>query len=399
MALLFLGLIYAFSMLSPVMCESFGLESSAVGLTFNIMMVTFSLGAIASSQLTGRIGLRNTLLAAGIAFLVGFAGTGLLAEGRLMAVYVFYGVIGGIGVGMGYNTIISVTNSWFPDRMGLSSGVLMMGFSLSTLLLGNIAVSLANGMGLGAVLVGIGIIGGAAVIACAFVLRRPTAEEIASLVGIQKAATGHDPADDENSLKTPAFYLYFIWAVLILAIGLAAIGSCSSDAQLVGMGAAAASLLAGLVSLCNGLSRLVIGQICDKRGTVGAMAIVEGIALAATALVVAAFATSGTALFTVGILLCGFSYGCVPVVNSAFVRVRYGQKNYAFNLSLFTAPVMFASIINVGLSAVVGDSGRMMTFVGLLAFALAALVILIVFRGIFTRDMTHLDQKRADLAE
>lgn len=111
-SLLFLGLIYAFSMFAGPMCQAYGLEKNAVALTFNIMMITFCIGAVIGAQIEKRIGLRTTLFASAALFFAGFAGTATFANGSIESVYVFYGVLGGLGVGIGYNSIIATTNVW-----------------------------------------------------------------------------------------------------------------------------------------------------------------------------------------------------------------------------------------------------------------------------------------------
>ena len=147
-SLLFLGLIYAFSMFAGPMRQAYGLEKNAVALTFNIMMITFCIGAVIGAQIEKRIGLRTTLFASAALFFAGFAGTATFANGSIESVYVFYGVLGGLGVGIGYNSIIATTNVWFPDKVGFSSGVLMMGFGLGSLILGNISINLVPLFGL-----------------------------------------------------------------------------------------------------------------------------------------------------------------------------------------------------------------------------------------------------------
>lgn len=170
-ALLFLGLIYAFSMFAAPMGAAFELEKGAVGLTFNIMMIAFCIGAVIGSQVERRIGVKGTVVIAAVLFFVGFAGTGLFAKGSIAVVYLCYGTLGGLGVGMGYNTIVSTTNLWFPDKVGFSSGVLMMGFGLGSLILGTPSVNLVPLFGLGPVFVGVGAAGGAvAALACACII-------------------------------------------------------------------------------------------------------------------------------------------------------------------------------------------------------------------------------------
>ena len=239
LTLLFLGLIYAFSMFAGPICTTFGLEKAAVRLTFNIMMITFCVGAVIGSQIEAKIGVRNTLFVAAALFFCGFAGTGLFGNGSITVVYLCYGTLGGLGVGMGYNTIVSTTNLWFPDKVGFSSGVLMMGFGLGSLILGTLSVNLAPTLGLGTVFAAIGVITALVVVVLACTLRRPPANIVALMAPEKATASGYDPGEQDTPLKSSTFYVYWVWAIIVIAIGLATIGNCASDAQAVGFDAEA----------------------------------------------------------------------------------------------------------------------------------------------------------------
>ena len=216
-ALLFLGLIYAFSMFATPISTSFGLEKDAVGLTFNIMMVAFCIGAVIGSQIEKAIGVRSTLVIAALMFLGGFVGAGLFGSGSIAAVYLCYGVLGGLAVGIGYNSVIATTNMWFPDKVGFSSGVLMMGFGLGSLILGTLAVNLIPAVGLSVVFAGIGVITCAVVIVLALLLQRPPANVTKIMAPGKETASGYDPGDEDAPLKSPTFYVYWIWAIIVIA--------------------------------------------------------------------------------------------------------------------------------------------------------------------------------------
>ena len=398
-SLLFLGLIYAFSMFAAPMCQSFGLEKSAVGLTFNIMMITFCIGAVVGSQIEGKIGVRNTLIIAAIMFLAGFAGTGLFADGNIGIVYGCYGVLGGLGVGIGYNSVIATTNVWFPDKVGFSSGVLMMGFGLGSLILGTLSVNLAPTLGLSTVFIGIGVITAIVVIALAMVLKRPPADIVAIMAPEKAVGSGYDPGDEDTALKTSTFYVYWIWAIIVIAIGLATIGNCASDAQLVGLDAAFATLLVGLVSTCNGLARVIIGMIYDKTNVKVTMLVDGLIAVVACVSIVAALMTSTPILYIIGAFCCGFCYGGVPVVASAFARQRFGAKNYPLNLSLANFAIVFGSILNIVVqSAVGGADNRLGVFIVMAVLSVLAVIDVLPFTKKWNSDMKMLDERRASMA-
>ena len=395
-SLLFLGLIYAFSMFAAPMCQTFGLEKPAVGLTFNIMMIMFCIGAVIGSQIEKHVGVKITIIIAAIMFAVGFIGTALFANGNVMMLYIFYGVICGAGVGIGYNSVIATTNVWFPDKVGFSSGVLMMGFGLSSLIFGTIAVNVAKSIGLVSTFIGLGIISAIIIVIEGIIIQRPPANIVELMAPEKAAGTGYDPADEDSALKTPLFYVYWVWAIIVIAIGLATIGNAASDAQLVGWDAGFASLLVGLVSALNGVGRVIIGMIYDKTNVKVTMIIDGIVAIAACACIMGAFTMNIPVLYVVGAFCCGFCYGGVPVVASAFGRQRFGAKNYPLNLSLCNFAIVFASLLNVALQTIIGNDARLAIFTTLLVLAVIAVAdAAIPFSKMWDRDQKILAERRA----
>lgn len=394
LTLLFLGLIYAFSMFAGPMTTAFGLEKSAVGLTFNIMMITFCVGAIIGSQVEKKLGVRGTLFVAAVLFFLGFAGTGMLGNGSITVVYLCYGTLGGLGVGMGYNTVVATTNVWFPDRVGFSSGVLMMGFGLGSLILGTLSVNLIPALGLNTIFIGIGVITALVVIVLACTLRRPPASIVALMAPEKLSSTGFDPGEQDSPLKSSTFYVYWVWAIIVIAIGLTTIGNAASDAQAVGLDAGFATLLVGLVSTCNGLARVVIGLIYDKTNVKVTMLVDGLIAVVACACIIGAFTTGISALYVVGAFCCGFCYGGVPVVASAFARQRFGSKNYPLNLSLANFAITFGSILNIIVQGAVGGvDNRLAVFVVMGVLSLVAAFDVLPFSKKWNGDMKMLEER------
>ena len=394
--LLFLGLIYAFSMYAAPMCATFGLEKSQIGLTFNIMMIAFCVGCIGGAFIEKRVGVKICIIIAAILFAIGFIGTAMLANGNIMIVYGFYGICAGAGVGIGYNSIIATTNVWFPDKVGFSSGVLMMGFGLASLIMGTLSVNIYNsGVPLPTVFIGVGVIGGIITVICGLILRRPPADIVQLMCPDRASASGYDPADEDSPLKTPLFYIYWVWAIIVIAIGLATIGNCASDAQLVGWDVGFATLLVGLVSTCNGLARVVIGMIYDKTNVKVTMFVDGLVALIAVACISGAFMTGIPVLYVVGALCCGFCYGGVPVVASAFARQRFGAKNYPVNLSIINLGIVFASLLNIAIQSAVGGDSRLSVFLVLVVLAVIAVLDVLVFSKMFNKSQEDLEARRA----
>ena len=143
-SLLFAGIIYAWSILKDPLAREFGFSSSGLAFTFTLMLCFFCVGGMLGSALVKRIGIRKTLLLSALCVFAGFFIVSSMSGGSIVTLYVAYGGLLGIGIGTCYNVIISATNPWFPDKKGLCSGVLMMSFGISSLVLGKAAGILIN---------------------------------------------------------------------------------------------------------------------------------------------------------------------------------------------------------------------------------------------------------------
>ncbi|MBO7341085.1 MAG: MFS transporter, partial [Clostridia bacterium] len=138
-AMLFAGTLYAWSILKRPFAEELGYTPSTLALSFTLTMCFFCLGGFLAGQLVRRVGVRPVILTSGLLAGLGYALTSLLGTGSSLLLFLTYSLLAGLGIGMAYIVIISTVNAWFPDRRGLSSGALMMGFGASTLLIGNLA--------------------------------------------------------------------------------------------------------------------------------------------------------------------------------------------------------------------------------------------------------------------
>jgi OFA family oxalate/formate antiporter-like MFS transporter len=138
--LLVLGSLYAWSTYRGTLVSEFGWSISSAQLTFSISMMTFCLGGLASGIISGKTGPRIPMI---ISALLMFAGLFISSHiSSLAGLYIAYGVLYGFGVGLGYNAIMGTIVKWFPDKTGLASGVLLMGFGISSLVVGKAAARL-----------------------------------------------------------------------------------------------------------------------------------------------------------------------------------------------------------------------------------------------------------------
>ena len=124
-----IGQAYAWSVLKTPVQNS--LHTSAVGsaLPFQVAILVLGLSAAFGGTTVERRGPRWSMVVAAGFFGAGFlvAALGIVVS-QLWLVVLGYGVIGGIGLGIGYIAPVSTLIKWFPDRPGLATGLAIMGF-------------------------------------------------------------------------------------------------------------------------------------------------------------------------------------------------------------------------------------------------------------------------------
>ena len=139
--LLFLGFLYAWSMFRVELAKAFpSFTAAQLSLNFTIVTVGFCLGGFVGGKISQRWSQRVTARISALLILTGLFCCSFMQhlppEGALILLYVCYGALGGLGVGIGYNACISGTSPWFPGSLGLVSGIQLMGFGFGSLLLG-----------------------------------------------------------------------------------------------------------------------------------------------------------------------------------------------------------------------------------------------------------------------
>ena len=124
-----IGEIYAFSVFKNPLVERFGTGLTPIAIIFSIGIVMLGLSAAVFGTWVERAGPRAAMFTAALCWSGGFVVAALgVATTQLWLVYLGYGVLGGIGLGIGYISPVSTLIKWFPDRPGLATGLAIMGF-------------------------------------------------------------------------------------------------------------------------------------------------------------------------------------------------------------------------------------------------------------------------------
>ena len=379
LALLVAGVIYAWSILKTPLTEAFGWSGSELALNFTLTMCFFCLGGFAGGLLSKRLGSRSCLfLSAALSGLGFFLASRL--SGSVVMLYVSYGILAGFGIGVAYNVIISTVSAWFPDKKGLCSGALMMGFGASALVIGKLASALIEGPGWRTAYLTVGIALAAVLVLTALVLHRPGAD-VALPAAQGKRSAGEEAFEQADfptgkMVRRLSFWLAFLCIVCLSAVGNTVISFARDLALSVGAQAALATTLVGVLSMCNGLGRIVVGALFDKLGRKKTMLLANILTICAAGITLIAVLTKSLPLCVAGLCLTGFSYGAGPTISSAFTSAFYGTKYFPLNFSVMNFNLMGASFAATAASSLLESSGGFIApFMLLLGLAVLSLVL------------------------
>jgi MFS family permease len=227
-----IGQAYATSVYKTALVEHFDTSLTAIGIIFSIAIVMLGLSAAAFGTWVDRNGPRAAMFTAAVFWSTGFLiGSLGIATEQLWLLYLGYGVIGGIGLGIGYISPVSTLIKWFPDRPGLATGMAIMGFGGGALIASPLsrqlmsfydpsydgtAGTVPNGHAVALLFLTLGLVYLAYMLFGAFIVRVPAEgwrpEGFDPSTVKKKALVTTDSVSARNAIRTPQFWL--LWIVL-----------------------------------------------------------------------------------------------------------------------------------------------------------------------------------------
>ena len=360
--LLFAGLVYAWSVLStPIAAEFADWSKAQLSMTFTIVMIMFCIGSLLCGLLSGKLSAKMSVRIGAVLFLLGFF---LASRTQSLAMlYIGFGVLCGLSSGLCYNAVMSTMVRWFPDRPGLISGVLLMGFGGGSFIIGKLyqAWTPVEIGGWRASFLVMGIIIFVVLAICSFFFLAPGADFVAPAAKNSKAAVKIAGKEYKplEMVKKPSFWLYYVWAIALSAAGLALISQASgvvweaSASQTAG----AVATIVGLISICNALGRVLFGGMYDKYGRSLSMQLVNILFIITSGVLILALTAKSVVVVIIGFILGGLAYSGITPTNSAFCRAYFGPVNYPVNFSLINSNLIFASFGSTVSGALFDASG------------------------------------------
>ena len=384
--LLFAGLVYAWSVLStPIAAEFPDWTKAQLSLTFTLVMIFFCIGSLLCGFLAGKLPAKATVWGSAVLFLAGFL---LASRARSLGMlYVSFGVMCGLGSGLSYNAVMSTMVRRFPDKPGLISGILLMGFGGGSFLIGKLyqAWTPAEIGGWRQSFVVMGIVIAAVLAVCSFFF--VTTEETGKTSGSADISQTVESTPGKT-LKAPTFWAYYVWAIVTSAAGLALISQASSVTLEANPAVAAGSVatIVGLISIFNAVGRVLFGGIYDRFGRRLSMQGVNVLFILTALILMVALAQKSVLLVIVGFIVGGLAYSGVTPTNSAFVRAYFGSQYYPVNLPLVNSNLIIASFGSTLSGALFDHTGSYnATFFLIIGFAAVGIVCSLVISALDRR--------------
>lgn len=266
-----IGSVYAYSVITNPVKEIFDVEGSTINWAFKLAIFFLGMSAAFLGSWVEKVGPKVSGIAAGIFYGIGILGSGLAVYlESLTLFYLCYGIIGGIGLGLGYITPVSTLVKWFPDKRGLATGMAIMGFGFSALLFGPIMQSLFESVGISNAFFILGVVYMSLILASAFYIERPPEGYLPK--GYRAEDSKTLKADISNSTSKEALgsrRFYYIWIMMFINItcGIAIIAAASPMVQeKLSYTPMQAATVVGLIGIFNGLGRVIWSGLSDYLG-------------------------------------------------------------------------------------------------------------------------------------
>jgi MFS transporter, OFA family, oxalate/formate antiporter len=269
-----IGAAYAYSVYTNPIHDAMGWSKTGITLSFTIMMALAGIAAAFFGNFVERNGPRKSAILAAILFGAGQVGAGVAVAIDSLALFLLtYGLASGLGMGLGYISPVSTLVKWFPDRRGLATGMAVLGFGTGALITAPVAASLMESIGIQMNFFILGISYFVLMVLGASYIAPPPEgwmphglkKDIAAGKKVVKKDLSQLTA--KQAVKTKRFWMLWTMMLINTTAGIMMISVASPMAQeVVGLSAAGAAAMVGIMGIFNGGGRLGWAAISDYIG-------------------------------------------------------------------------------------------------------------------------------------
>lgn len=352
-----IGSVYAWSVLTRPIMADMGFTLSQTTWTFSLAILMLGLSAGFLGSFAEKIGPKKSGLLAMLFWVTGLLGTAYaLSIHNLTLLYLFYGIIGGIGLGIGYITPVSTLVKYFPNRPGFATGLAIMGFGFASLIAGPLMQFLVAQFGLVNNFIILGVIYLVIMGASSLYLKAPQQKHSTRTTKDKSTMYVHTHGMLANdAMKTWQFgALWWVFFINITCgIGLLSLASPMAQ-EAIGMTPTAAASLVGIIGIFNGGGRIAWSTISDYLGRAKTYILFFIIEIVAFYLLAQ---TNSALTFQILILLIITCYGggfsCMPAYLADLYGIRqlstiHGRILTAWGLAGITGPMLVSYFHEAG---------------------------------------------------
>ena len=352
-----IGSVYAWSVLTRPIMADMGFTLSQTTWTFSLAILILGLSAGFLGSFAEKIGPKKSGLLAMLFWVTGLLGTAYaLSIHNLTLLYLFYGIIGGIGLGIGYITPVSTLVKYFPNRPGFATGLAIMGFGFASLIAGPLMQYLVAQVGLVDTFIILGVIYLVIMGASSLYLKAPQPKHPTRPTKDKSTMYVHTHGMLANdAMKTWQFgALWWVFFINITCgIGLLSLASPMAQ-EAIGMTPTAAASLVGIIGIFNGGGRIAWSTISDYLGRAQTYILFFIIQIIAFYLLAE---TNSVLTFQILILLIITCYGggfsCMPAYLADLYGIRqlstiHGRILTAWGLAGIAGPMLVSYFHEAG---------------------------------------------------
>ena len=379
-----IGSVYSWSVFIKPIVKETGWNLGDTQFTFSIAILFLGLSAALLGHFVEKQGPRVSGTVASLFFGIGIAGSGLaIMTNHLFLLYLCYGVMSGIGLGVGYITPVSTLVKWFPDKRGLATGLAIMGFGFASLIASPIIQKLIVAVGLANTFFIMGTVYFAAMILSSQYLAPPrpgwTPKGYMHKAVSAREMNAMDDLGVREAFRTRRFY--FLWLMLFINItcGIAVISVASPMAQeIASLTPYQAAAMVGFMGFFNGGGRIGWAALSDYAGRANTYTTFFVLQILAFSLLLRTHdALLFQALLFIVMTCYGGGFACIP----AYIGDLFGTKHLATIhgaiLTAWAAAGLAGPIFAAWIRQQTGDYSRTL-FVSLFLFAPALIISLLI---------------------
>ena len=264
-----LGTVYAWSVFRKPLSKEFDTSVSTVNLTFTLTIVFLGVSAYFGGLWMAKSGPRIVAITGGLLYAAGLL-LASLSSGAIALLYLSYGVLAGIGIGLGYIVPIATLIKWFPDKRGIITGIAVAGFGGGAVLTAPIAKSLISSVGVFETFAILGVAAAVLVVGAAMFIKNPPEGYKPEGWEPGTAQKGDRSGRDFEFREALSSWQWFaLWALLFINVtaGIAVISEAAPMAEEIGgASATAAAGLVSIIAIFNGIGRFAWASFSDVIG-------------------------------------------------------------------------------------------------------------------------------------